>query len=89
MALFANPNGIYEYILTGKESCLQIRAFRQQEKQQAYERQNHSCADCGKHFDIADMEAHHKKPWSQGGHTTPDNCVMLCKECHYKTFKYN
>ena len=30
-----NPNGIYEYILTGKESCLQIRAFRQQEKQQA------------------------------------------------------
>lgn len=84
-----NPNGIYEYILTGKESCLQIRAFRQQEKQQAYERQNHCCADCGKPFDLSEMEAHHKKAWADGGHTTPDNCVMLCKECHYKTFKYN
>lgn len=82
-----NPSGIYEYVLTGKESCLQIRGFRQQEKQQAYERQNHCCADCGKTFDISEMEAHHKKPWSQGGHTTPENCAMLCKECHYKTFR--
>ncbi|MDD5821941.1 MAG: HNH endonuclease signature motif containing protein [Prevotella sp.] len=24
----------------------------------------------------------HITPWSQGGHTTPDNLQMLCKNCN-------
>jgi len=30
------------------------------------------------------MQADHKKPWSRGGHTTPDNCQMLCTDCNLK-----
>lgn len=26
------------------------------------------------------MEADHIKPWSKGGHTTAENCQMLCKQ---------
>ena len=38
---------------------------------------------------IAEMEGDHIKPWSKGGHTTPDNCQMLCKDCNgKKTDKY-
>jgi len=79
-----NQKGVYEYILTHNEKYLSIRAFDSREKRQVYERQNHKCADCGLLFEIEDMEAHHKKRWTDGGHTTIDNCVMLCKKCHDK-----
>lgn len=36
------------------------------------------------------MEGDHTKPWSKGGHTTPDNCQMLCRDCNgKKTDKYS
>lgn len=79
-----NQKGVYEYILTRNEKYLSIRAFDTREKRKVYERQNQKCADCGKHFEIEDMEAHHKVRWTDGGHTTIDNCVMLCKKCHDK-----
>lgn len=30
------------------------------------------------------MHADHIQPWSKGGHTTPDNCQMLCRDCNLK-----
>lgn len=74
--------GIYEYVLGGNERCLQIRAFKDREKRAAYERQKGICPKCQKHFEINEMEADHIIPWSKGGHTTQDNCQMLCKNCN-------
>ena len=79
-------SGIYEYLLSGenitKERLLSIRAFKPKEKQAVYERQKGICVRCGKHFELSEMEADHIKPWHEGGHTTIDNCQMLCKDCN-------
>lgn len=74
--------GIYAYLLSGEEKYLSIRAFTQSMKIAAYTRQDGICPLCGKHFEIGEMEADHITPWSKGGHTTPDNCQMLCQECN-------
>lgn len=50
-------SGIYPYILTGKEKYLSIRAFTDAQKLSAYEYQMGICPECGKHFDLAYMEA--------------------------------
>lgn len=84
-----NKKGIYTYVLTRNEKNLNIRAFSENEKRQTYEKQNGVCPDCGLSFDITAMEAHHIKRWVDGGHTTLDNCVMLCKECHDKRHNHN
>lgn len=84
-----NKKGIYTYVLTRNEKYLNIRAFSESEKRQTYEKQNGVCPDCGITFDISVMEAHHKKRWVDGGHTTLDNCVMLCKECHDKRHNHS
>jgi hypothetical protein len=72
-------SGIYEYLLTGNERTLSIRAFTDNMKREAYERQKGHCPVCKKHFEIGEMEADHITPWSKGGKTTPENCQMLCK----------
>ena len=77
-------SGIYEYILTGEEKLLSIRAFSEKDKQTVYARQGGKCAICGRHYDYKDMEGDHIKPWSQGGHTTIDNLQMLCRDCNRK-----
>lgn len=73
-------SGIYSYVLTGQEKHLSIRAFTDKMKREAYERQNGVCPKCRKHFDISEMEADHITPWIEGGHTTAENCQMLCKD---------
>ena len=75
-------SGIYPYILTGKEKYLSIRAFTDAQKLSAYERQKGICPDCGKHFDLAYMEADHITPWREGGKTTAENCQLLCRDCN-------
>ena len=77
-------SGIYEYLLTGDERKLSIRTFDRRDAQAAYERQGHKCAICGETFDFDDMHADHIKAWSKGGHTTPDNCQMLCRDCNLR-----
>lgn len=77
-------SGIYEYLLTGSERALSIRAFDRRDALAAYEKQHHKCAICGEEFKFEEMQADHIKPWSKGGHTTPDNCQMLCRDCNLK-----
>lgn len=77
-------SGVYEYLLTGNEKALSIRAFDQRTRRGAYERQGHRCAICGEEFEFEQMHGDHIKPWSKGGHTTPDNCQMLCRDCNLK-----
>ena len=77
-----NKKGIFDYVLTGNESRLSIRQFTPAQKMAAYTRQKGICPDCGKHFEIDEMEGGHITPWSQGGRTTADNLMMRCKECN-------
>jgi hypothetical protein len=75
-----NKKGIYEYVLTGKERHLNIRAFTDNQKREAYERQKGICPICTEHYELAGMEADHITPWHLGGKTSADNCQMLCKD---------
>ena len=75
-----NKKGIYFYVLTGKEKYLNIRAFNEKQKREAYERQKGICVECKKHFELNEMEADHIDPWHSGGKTDTENCQMLCKE---------
>ena len=74
--------GIYDYVLSGNESKLNIRAFSASEKRAAYERQQGICAKCKKKFELNEMDADHIKPWAKGGKTIPDNCQVLCVPCN-------
>jgi len=86
--------GIFEYLLSGEEKYLNLRAFTPAQKEQMYNDQSGTCSEtgeefdsgicksCGKHFDIKDMEGDHIRPWSQGGKTTLENGQMICKACN-------
>ena len=75
-----NKKGIYEYVLTRREKHLNIRAFADNQKREAYERQHGICSKCEEHFELYQMEADHITPWHEGGKTDADNCQMLCKD---------
>ena len=77
-----SKKGIYTYVLEKDEKYLNIRAFNDNMKREAYERQKSVCPKCKKHYDISEMEGDHIDPWSKGGKTTSDNCQMLCKPCN-------
>ena len=59
-------SGVYEFLLTGNEKALSIRAFDQRTKREAYERQGHKCAICGEEFEFEKMHGDHIKPWVKG-----------------------
>lgn len=86
-------SGIYSFVLDGDVRHLNIRAFSTNQKREAYERQGGRCANASKcitpengdgieSFQLEEMEADHKIPWSKGGHTVPENCQMLCIACN-------
>ena len=77
-----NKKGIYPFVLTRAERHLNIRAFTESQKREAYERQHGICAKCGGHFEFNEMEADHITPWSRGGKTSADNCQLLCLDCN-------
>lgn len=77
-----SKKGIYEYLLSGDERYLNIRAFSDTMKRSAYEKQNGICPICKKHFEIEDMEGDHITPWHEGGKTDINNLQMLCKDCN-------
>src|SRR4030043_174620 len=72
--------GIYPYVLDGDERHLNIRAFSDNMKREAEERQKGVCVKCRKKFQLDEMEADHIKPWHEGGKTNAANCQMLCKD---------
>ncbi|HEY5522466.1 MAG TPA: DUF262 domain-containing protein [Desulfuromonadaceae bacterium] len=74
-----NKKGIYPYVLIHNEKLLNIRAFSDNMKREAYERQNGICPVCRLHFEIEETEGDHITPWIEGGKTAADNCQMLCK----------
>lgn len=77
-----NTKGIYTYILTGEDKHLNLRQFDEKIKRKVYEKQKGTCIKCpkDKHYEIEEMEADHVKPWHEGGHTTEQNCQLLCKD---------
>lgn len=75
-------SGIYEYVLTRNEKFLNIRAFTDKQKREAYEQQAGICTHCGEHFELSEMEADHITPWHSGGRTNAENCQMLCRNCN-------
>jgi hypothetical protein len=72
--------GIYPYVLTRNEKYLNIRAFTESQKREAYEKQKGVCPVCKKKWKIEEMEADHITPWHEGGKTSAKNCQMLCKD---------
>ena len=77
-----SSKGIYLYVLTRQERFLNLRTFDQRTRRAAYEAQQGRCPLCGMTYKYEEMEADHIIPWSKGGHTTADNCQMLCIECN-------
>ena len=73
-------SGIYPYVLRRDEKYLNIRAFTDNQKREAYERQEGICTKCKNHFELYEMEADHITPWHEGGKTEPSNCQLLCKD---------
>jgi hypothetical protein len=74
--------GFYEYALCGDRTLIWHRAFSERQQKQAYENQNRKCARCKRPFPLKELEGHHKILFADGGSTTIDNCVMLCRNCH-------
>jgi 5-methylcytosine-specific restriction endonuclease McrA len=68
--------------LNGEERHLNIRAFSDNMKREAYEKQQGKCPVRKKQFNIQDTEADHIDPLHSGGKTNIANCQMLCKECN-------
>ena len=77
-----SKKGIYQYLLTGQEKYLSLRAFTDKQRQKAYQKQKGVCFSCKEHFDQEKMEGDHIIPWSRGGKTTDDNLHMLCMPCN-------
>jgi len=77
-----SKRGIYRYIFTGDEKHLNIRFFDDDQKSEVFANQNGICPHCNERFELAEMEAHHIKPWYDGGKTITENCKMLCRPCH-------
>ena len=75
-------SGFYEYVLSNNRSLIWHRIFSDKQQAQTYINQGKKCDKCKKPFKIADLEAHHKIAFGDGGETTIPNCQMLCHDCH-------
>lgn len=79
-----NKKGIFAYLLGDGEKHLNLRAFTDNEKIAAFERQQGVCPHCKETFEYEQMEGDHIVPWTSGGKTDPTNLQMLCRECNRK-----
>lgn len=81
-----SKKGIYPYVLYRDPRHLNLRTFDADIRAQTYERQGGICPMCEKegnpkiHYKLSEMQADHITPWSKGGKTEPDNCMMLCQK---------
>lgn len=58
--------------------------FSNRTKERARLRQWGMCACCGEDLSWLEEHAHHIDPNALGGRDHPDNCVVLCVECHHR-----
>ena len=59
------------------------RQISEEDKITAYSKAECCCEKCGKKFkDYKEPEYHHIELYSEGGKTTLDNIMVLCKDCH-------
>lgn len=72
----------FDFCFTRDPKILNHRTFSLNQRNSLYNRQKGICPDCGKHFAIGDMVAHHIIAWYNGGRTDTTNGVMLCHSCH-------
>lgn len=89
-----NKRGIYEYLLSGNEKYLSLRAFTDKQKSEYFESHKINgsgdkinkyvckCVRCEKEIELSECEADHIIPWSKGGKTDKDNLQFLCKRCN-------
>ena len=79
-----SKKGIYEFLLSGRTRAekLNLRAFDDAEKREAFERQGGICPVCNGKFAFEEMEGDHIVAWSKGGKTVPENLQMLCARCN-------
>lgn len=81
-----SKKGIYEYIFDRDQRHLSLRTFDDNVKRSVYEKQGGICPMCKgtpnekKKWDYEEMEGDHDTPWSKGGKTVEENCVMLCRK---------
>ena len=78
---------ICEYIIFGDKRVLYNRVFSEDKKIKVWMKQGGRCGNknCpNPNVSLADCQAHHKVAFDDGGATTIDNCVILCRECHKK-----
>ncbi|MDD3669564.1 MAG: HNH endonuclease signature motif containing protein [Alphaproteobacteria bacterium] len=81
-----NKKGIYEYVFDKNQRHLNLRQFDDNVKRSVYEKQHGICPMCkgtanaAKKWSYEEMEGDHDTPWSKGGKTTEENCVMLCRQ---------
>ena len=80
--IVGKPLNEQEILNTGDEQWLDLRAFPDDMKLAAWERQGHICPLCGREMDFEFMEGDHITPWREGGRTVAENCQMLCRECN-------
>jgi len=58
--------------------------FPKSMKKKALKQANYTCKECGSSLDMRTADPHHKIPVSQGGETTRENLLIVCRECHIK-----
>lgn len=61
------------------------RRLRPKQKERIFDRDGHQCKICRKkQSDCPEIElqAHHIRPFAQGGLTIDENLITLCSECH-------
>ena len=81
-----NKRGIYEFVFDNNQKHLNLRQFDDNIKRTIYEKQGGICPMCrgtqneNKKWDFDEMEGDHNIPWSKGGKTVEENCVMLCRQ---------
>jgi Holliday junction resolvase len=58
----------------------QLKSISQEIREQVLTRSGHRCAICGR---ASDLEIAHLVPLSEGGDSSVDNLLALCRSCHF------